>query len=265
MGTPNIPVCITLSEWNNMSTEAQKTVIESRKDNLSKAGFNRQKNESIEWASWSWNPVTGCLHNCPYCYANDIANRFYPQKFEPALIPERLSSPYNVNVPAAAQKNIGSKNVFTVSMGDLFGKWVPSEWIEAVLDTVVANPQWNFLMLTKNPTRLREFTFSKNAWIGTTVDRQERVEQAENIFSQIQAGVKFVSCEPLWERLTFTQLHLFDWVIIGGASRSTQSKKFQPPREWVTHLETQAYKAKCKIYEKANLLKRIKEYPGNPE
>ena len=24
---------------------------------------------NIEWCGKSWNPVTGCLHNCDYCYA----------------------------------------------------------------------------------------------------------------------------------------------------------------------------------------------------
>lgn len=30
----------------------------------------------IEWATYTWNPVTGCLHDCEYCYARRIANRF---------------------------------------------------------------------------------------------------------------------------------------------------------------------------------------------
>ena len=30
----------------------------------------------IDWCDSSWNPVTGCLHGCKYCYARSIANRF---------------------------------------------------------------------------------------------------------------------------------------------------------------------------------------------
>ena len=30
----------------------------------------------IDWCDSSWNPVTGCLHSCKYCYARSIANRF---------------------------------------------------------------------------------------------------------------------------------------------------------------------------------------------
>jgi hypothetical protein len=29
----------------------------------------------IEWTDYVWNPVTGCLHNCQYCYARKMANR----------------------------------------------------------------------------------------------------------------------------------------------------------------------------------------------
>lgn len=30
----------------------------------------------IDWAETTWNPVTGCLHGCEYCYAWRIAERF---------------------------------------------------------------------------------------------------------------------------------------------------------------------------------------------
>ena len=67
------------------------------------------------------------------------------------------------------------------------------------------------------------------------------------------------------ERLTFTRLDLFDWVVVGGASSSTQTPEFHPPREWVEHIEAQAREAGCRIYEKTNLLERICEYPGQPQ
>lgn len=34
------------------------------------------KDTKIEWADSTWNPVTGCLNDCPYCYARRIATRF---------------------------------------------------------------------------------------------------------------------------------------------------------------------------------------------
>ena len=39
-------------------------------------GVNRMNKTKIEWAESTWNPVTGCLNGCPYCYARRIADRF---------------------------------------------------------------------------------------------------------------------------------------------------------------------------------------------
>ena len=30
----------------------------------------------IDWCDSSWNPITGCLHGCAYCYADRMARRF---------------------------------------------------------------------------------------------------------------------------------------------------------------------------------------------
>src|SRR5262249_14162238 len=136
------------------------------------AKFNAQgDNENIEWALWSWNPVTGCLHNCPYCYARDIATTgptrgAFPNGFTPTFIPARLTAPRNTPFPEEKikaeqrpERRLGLRNVFVCSMGDLFGRWVPSEWIEAVLKECREAPQWNFLFLTKFPIRMAEFKF----------------------------------------------------------------------------------------------------------
>lgn len=34
----------------------------------------------IEWCDTTWSPVTGCLHECEYCYARGIARRFSQRK-----------------------------------------------------------------------------------------------------------------------------------------------------------------------------------------
>ena len=204
----------------------------------------------------------GCLHACNYCYARDIANRLYRPQFKPAFYPGRLKCPAQTDVPREAKQDIGQKNVFTCSMADLFGKWVPEELIQMVLDVVRKSPQWNFLFLTKFPQRHLKLEFPDNAWIGTSVDSQKMIQNAEEIFKDVKAKVKWLSCEPMMERLTFKHLDRFQWVVIGGSSKSTQTPEFRPPREWVTHLWSQARAASCMIYEKPNLLERCREYPN---
>lgn len=220
--------------------------------------FNKT-NDNIEWAKWTWNPVTGCKMGCKYCYARDIANRFYPQGFEPTFHEHRLDAPKNT--PHVKSDDIGFRNVFVCSMADLFGEWVPDEWINAVLESVRESPDWNFLFLTKNPKRLVGIDWPENAWVGTTVDVQARVEPAKEAFRQIKASVKFLSCEPLKEPLVFGDMSMFDWIIIGGQSKSSGEPAFQPQWEWVESLLSQARGTGLKIYFKPNLEVRPREYP----
>jgi Protein of unknown function (DUF5131) len=85
--------------------------------------FN-QASEAVDWASWTWNPVAGCLHGCKYCYAREMAYRdsyaaAYPIKFAPLFHPERLDDPINTN-PGTERAQDG--RVFVCSMADLMGR-----------------------------------------------------------------------------------------------------------------------------------------------
>jgi len=262
---PSIPRLVTLPVWRSLSDEQRQQVL--ARPRSKNAQFNWQVSDDIEWARWSWNPITGCLHNCPYCYAREIAERSeaYPQKFVPTFLPERLSAPQNTRYPTPEdiRREPARKNVFTCSMADLFGRWVPDAWIEAVMQTVRANAQWNYLFLTKFPQRLADVDFPDNAWVGTTIDAQVRIPVAEKAFERVNAKVKWLSCEPMLENLRFSRLDLFDWVVIGGASANAESATpaFRPPRQWVNDLWSQARDAGCLIYEKTNLLERVREMP----
>lgn len=236
--------------------------VKSSSESKHKPQFN-QTNENIDWAKWSWNPVTGCLHGCPYCYARDIANRFYDHGFEPHFYPDRLSAPENTKVPN--KEGIGWRNVFVCSMGDLFGVWVEQDWIDQVMEAVRNNQQWNFLFLTKNPARLVDVWWPENAWVGTTVDCQARVDAAERAFSEMakkgnKPAVSFISFEPLSEPITIN-LEDVDWIIIGGQSKSSQAAAEQPLWDWVEDLHNQARYYDCKVYWKPNLKVRPQEYP----
>jgi protein gp37 len=234
--------------------------------------FN-QTNEQVDWARWTWNPVTGCEHTCVYCYARDIANRFYPEKFAPTFHPERLGAPRDTRLPRQAREatdphdRTAWRNVFVCSMADLFGRWVPDAWIEAVFAACREVPQWNYLFLTKFPNRYDGLVFPPNSWVGTSVDGQRRVANAEKSFARVEAPVRWLSVEPMLEPVEFEDLSMFDWVVIGGQSRSSQAPRFFPDPRWVVRLAERAHTAGCKVYCKPNtdlhghFARRLQEYP----
>ena len=257
-------IVITLNDWKTMTAEQQAKACQVPTNSTST--FNKQKNESIEWARWSWNPVTGCKHNCPYCYARDIANRFYNgYGFQPAFHPDRLAAPNNVKVPKQAEQDITYKNVFTCSMADLFGRWVPQAWIDAVLDVVKRSPQWNFMLLTKFPIRLSEQQWPSNAIVGASIDTQSRVKATMKAFRRVKertnAAYTWLSLEPLLEPLQFESLEMFDLIVIGGASKSNLTPKWVPPTSWSKSLLRQADRDGCQVFMKENLEYRRRELP----
>ena len=207
----------------------------------------------IEWTDFTWNPVTGCLHGRPYCYARDMARRFYPPEigFSPHFWPERIGEPMHQRRPA---------KIFVSSMGDLFGDWVSADWWESVLAVVRQCPQHTFQFLTKNPRRLRELNpWPDNCWVGVTATDQEMFNAAACQLEEVEAGIKFISAEPLLGPIGIEEDFGLDWLLIGGQSGRRPT---QPSSAWVESLMTDAQRWGIRILCKSNLEGyTIREWP----
>ena len=184
------------------------------------------KKTKIDWADSTWNPVTGCLHGCEYCYARGIANRFGWHANEPDInervlyeIPvfDGKKQPYPFDfAPTFHQYRLGEqaawtkpRTIFVCSMADLFGEWVPDEWIKEVFEACEAAPQHRYLFLTKNPARFGHINgwnhrynneYAKdNMWFGTTITRQHELNRIRNL--PYGDAHTFLSIEPILERI----------------------------------------------------------------
>ena len=248
----------------------------------------------IEWCDSTWNPVTGCLHDCEYCYARGIAKRFggwnvtpgcwhfnvaedktfictgksyygdvqetkygkiadinapfliirnrkepkapYPFGFMPTFHRYRLTD-INAKQPP--------KTIFVCSMADLFGDWVPDDWIKDVFAVCAAAPQHRYLFLTKNPKRYNNsdwLPYSEdgedvNAFFGASVTNNEQLREA------FCSGATWISVEPLLENLNLFEDYALDvsssprwqWVRI-GAETGNRKNKTRPEREWIQNI-----------------------------
>ena len=196
--------------------------------------------KGINWTDATWNPVTGCRHGCPYCYAAAFAHRLH-RSFEPAYHPERLSEPLTRRMPT---------KIFVGSNADLFGDWVPATWVRSVLDVVRRCPQHTFQFLTKAPHNLVKYNpWPDNCWVGASANNQHMMNKAVFDLSLCKAPVRFVSAEPLLGPIN-ADLGAIQWLIIGA---QTGRDAHQPRAEWVAQLIDSARAAGTAIWFKDNL------------
>ena len=236
----------------------------------------------IDWATMSWNPLTGCRHGCPYCYARRTAHRFdkgledpaplsgglhvleekikgtpYPYGFEPTLHRYRLNQPERMEEP---------QTVFVCSMADLFGKWVPTSWIAQVIDACLRAPQHRYLFLTKNPARYLELDHlallphGENFWYGSTVANGDAAAMYPMPWANINT---FWSMEPLLEPVAMEEAEgLPQWVILGAETGSRRDKVI-PRREWVDQIAAFCAENEIPVFYKGNMREYFQDLPAS--
>jgi protein gp37 len=240
----------------------------------------------IDWADYTFNPVTGCKHCCPYCYARKIAKRFGSRMFDDGNIHEMerplyVVEPNNINVNCypygfsptfhryrldEPQSVKNQQNIFVCSMADLFGEWVPDEWIKQVFEACEKAPQHRYLFLTKNIDGYKRLFGQKipaNFWLGYSATKYD-VAMKYKHFGYWKSQM-FLSAEPLLEPFKNFNASLFDWVII-GAETGNRKGKVIPERAWIEDIVNECRKNNIPVFLKNSLAPiwgepLIQEYP----
>ena len=275
---------------------------------------------NIEWVKnpdgsqgYTWNPITGCLNHvnglCKGggfpCYAYKLAhgrlkerylrNQIFPvgqfddafwrdtplsDPFYPRFWPERLDDIKSSGAWWDTLRGRKPKGIFVCDMGELFGNWLPKEWQQQVFEVI--NPLDSFYLLTKQPRNLFQFSpFPENCWVGVTATNPKMLVNAQYHLKQIEACIKYISFEPLLERIgvsihkTLKYPYYFDginWVIIGACTGTLEDIKevlmlypqltpmpygkkwtLQPKIEWVQEIVKACDKAEIPVFLKDNL------------
>jgi len=218
---------------------------------------------AIEYADYTWNPVTGCLgpnadgRPCSYCYANRLAHgRLKPlylshrmafagdarNPFAPRFWRNRLEEPLHLREPST---------IFVCNMADLFGPWVERLTQDLIFHIVRHCPWHTFLFLTKWPHRLSLFSpWPENAWVGATATEGPMASYTVGDLRNVDAPVRYLSLEPLRGHIDGPFLEGLDWVIIGA---QTGPGAVKPRDEWVSELLCYADHYEIPVFLKDNL------------
>lgn len=200
------------------------------------------KKSNIEWCDFTWDPVTGCRNDCSFCesrkrlshFKGDI--RFHlsderihideerslyvittplakngssvpaPTGFYPTLHPYRLQQVIQKIKPA---------NIWVCHSGDLFGEWIPTEWILQVFEAAKQAPWHNYMFLTMNPNRYEELLETgvlmptDNFWYGTRLTERGNVFTADGYHT-------FLCIEPMRLFAERMEIPNVEWILLGG-------------------------------------------------
>ena len=256
----------------------------------------------IDWCESTWNPVTGCLHGCEYCYARRIAERFganqmpifadYPVLHEPVRCTDTYAYMRDAGISAGKIQSYPfgflptfyrykldepqhwkkPRNVFVCSMADLFGHWVPDEWIAEVLKACDAAPQHRYLFLTKAPSRYEKISSLMPSWEEMYLEKSRPVmmfgaSATDDAMMAVayKSNAEWVSVEPILEPIEpewfisssgsngdYSTFRRWEWVVIGAETGKSKHRTV-PNKEWVEEIAQVCKKYGTPVFMKDSL------------
>jgi protein gp37 len=189
---------------------------------------------AISWTDHTFNPWWGCERvspGCQHCYAETFAKRTGNAVWGKNADRRRFGekhwnepSKWNKQALADGERHL----VFCASMADVFEDRADHEedrW--RLWRLIIATPHLTWQLLTKRPENVAHMVpvdwmhgrWPNNAWIGTTVEDQQRANERIPLLTALPAPVRFLSCEPLLGPVVLDpSVNFPDWVICGGES-----------------------------------------------
>ena len=215
----------------------------------------------IEWTDCSLNPVVGCRHGCPYCYARMQA---YRQKQKCQMCYEFINPHPHLDRLKGLSPKQKPKKIFIDSMWDWNSEGVEEEWLGAIIEKMAECPQHTFQILSKRPERYDRFDLPLNVWIGTSIATNAEIRRVQDLAGLKGKNLKFVSIEPIHEAIDFQfSRSSIDWLIIGAETGHRKDKVRVDPK-WIASILENAKREGIPLFIKNNAgwHDKVQEFPN---
>lgn len=197
----------------------------------------------IGWCDHTFNFWMGCdkvSEECRHCYIGPIIKRMGKEPFDGPVQTKDWQKPFTWN-QEAVDSGI-RRSVFTCSISDFFhpgaDNWRTEAWFVIKQCSAI-----DWLVLTKRPELIADRlppdwnNGYSNVWLGVTVGTASSMDRIP-LLQAIPAAVRFVSAEPLLERLDFRpyldgSLH---WMIT-GCEQAHKDKRRLMDIDWVRDID----------------------------
>lgn len=180
------------------------------------------ENTNIAWTHHTWNPWMGCQRvspGCEHCYAETLVTGRLrlPVWGPPKTTGRKRTSAATWKLPMrwhrAALKAGVRQRVFVASLADVFEDHPDvASWRAEALAILAQCTALDVQLLTKRPENVRRMVpeawlkdWPRHVWIGTTVEDQKRADERCSELLKVPAAVRFLSCEPLLERVDLAE------------------------------------------------------------
>lgn len=263
---------------------------------------------SLEFVDHNFNMITGCYGNCTNCHVSKRIKAFsgdiranmskvteyqkitlddeknlyeltkpmkaengkiinYPFGFLPTLHWYRIMT---LNVPKSSM-------VFAVgTMGDIFEKWIPDEWIEGMMKAIKANPQHTYVFCTRNPERYQQVLYNfptlkrSNKWFGVKLENTDDWRKTQflpddyHTFLYFNNLSEFMFSQPHWDKFHLRKGKP-EWIII-GSDKGKGTKHIE--KDWIDDIASEAYSRQIPVFMRDSLKTLmgkdfVQEYPEN--
>jgi protein gp37 len=202
------------------------------------------ENSKIGWTDHTQNFWWGCdkvSQECKFCYISGIMRRGGFEPFNGPMRTKNWANPLRWN--RAAKRESRRARVFTCSMSDFFHEGA-DKWRDEAWQVISQCRYLDWLILTKRDDRIAECLPEDwrdgypNVWLGVTAGCKLSLSRVETLLT-IPAVVRFISAEPLLERIDLRPfLFGIDWVIT-GCERARKGERRIMDLDWVRDIDSQ--------------------------